>query len=165
MKNRPTSNGAHGSLVTTPMAATMVQLLGGVTSGGVAVTHDEFRAIKKLYGYVPEKPNKKPPAPKPPKREDFKGSYEYENARQKHEEALKAHGKWTDPRAFMQAGADRNAFREAEADGLRLLAWIAKFVEPGQDPLKTLIQFAIEAGVSVDPSDVTWADENLEDVG
>ena len=58
-----------------------------------------------------------------------------------------------------QAGADRDMFRHAEADGLRLLAWIAKYVEKGQDPVKTLIQFASESGVDVSPEDYEGAKE------
>jgi len=59
-----------------------------------------------------------------------------------------------------QAGADRNMFRTLETDGLRLLGWLARYVEPGQDPLKVLIQFAIEAGVDVDPSDVDYSESD-----
>lgn len=57
---------------------------------------------------------------------------------------------------FMQAGADRNALRHAQADGLRLLAWLARHVEPGQDPLRTLVDLACQAGWDVDPLEVDW---------
>lgn len=60
-------------------------------------------------------------------------------------------------REFMQAGADRNALRRAEADGLRLVAWLARYVPSGEDPLKTLIQVASDAGFDVDPEDFDWA--------
>ncbi|HZL96042.1 MAG TPA: hypothetical protein VFB99_20460 [Vicinamibacterales bacterium] len=72
--------------------------------------------------------------------------------------ALRAHAKWEDPRAFMQAGADRDVFRHAELDGLRLLAWIARYVPPGEDPLKSLVMLASDAGWDVDPDDVAWAE-------
>lgn len=52
----------------------------------------------------------------------------------------------SDETLFMQAGSDRNAIRHAETDGLRLLAWIAKFVPPGTDPLKSLIAAAVDSG-------------------
>jgi hypothetical protein len=58
---------------------------------------------------------------------------------------------------FHQAAADRNALRHAESDGLRLLAWIARYVGAGGDPLKTFVQLAVEAGLDVDPSDVEWS--------
>lgn len=64
-----------------------------------------------------------------------------------------------DTNVLLQAGSDRNVLRHAEADGLRLLAWIARYTETGCDPLKVLIQFAIEAGVDVDPSDVDYSEE------
>jgi hypothetical protein len=58
---------------------------------------------------------------------------------------------------FVQAGTDRNVMRHAEFDGLRMMAWLAQYVEPGQDPLRTLVQLAIEAGIDVMPEDVDWA--------
>ena len=64
-----------------------------------------------------------------------------------------------DPNPLLQAGADRNLMRQAEEDGLRLLVWLAKYVEKGTDPLKTLIQLAGDAGFDVDPEDMAWANE------
>lgn len=165
---RPSIDGVHGSLVTTPMAATTMQLLGmGLRVEGVAVTRDELKAMKKLYGYTPEKPNEKPPPPKPPEKPgddaDSLARFRYGEALTAHKRALAAHEKWEDPIAMHQAGADRNLFRHAEADGVRLVAWLAKFVPPGEDPLKTVIQCAVAAGFDVDPSDVTWAGEMDDD--
>lgn len=148
-----------GSLTTTPRAALMMELLGvGVTAGSVALTSTEFDAIKALYGFKPEEPNEKPPPPEPPKREDFEYDWKYEQAVEGHKKALKAHANWQDPRLLLQAGSDRNAVRAAETDGLRLLAWIAKYVPAGDDPLKTLVQMAIEAQWDIDPADYEWAE-------
>jgi hypothetical protein len=101
-----------------------------------------------------------PPEPPKPTGDRWKD----QRALEDHERAVEANAKWKDPRAFLQAGADRNAMRHASSDGLRLLAWIAKFVPPGGDPVKTLVQIASEAGFDVDPSDLTWAfDETATD--
>lgn len=72
---------------------------------------------------------------------------------------VKEKGEKNDPlRAHMQAGADRNLFRHAEADGLRIVAWFAKYLEPGEDPLRWLIQRLVEVGAyDLDPNDVEWA--------
>lgn len=145
--------------VTTPRAASTMALLGsGTVTEGIALTRDEFRAINKLYGFVPEKPNKKPPPPAPPIREDFDMSWKYERALEDHKRAMTAHAAWEDPRPVMQAGADYNAVRAAKADGLRLLAWLAKYVPTGEDPLISLIQLASDAGWDVDPEDVAYAE-------
>lgn len=163
---RPTRDGAHGAGVTTPQVALMMQLLGtGPAAEGVIFSRDEFENIKRLYGFVPEKPNQKPPPPKPPEEKSFKLRYQYEDALRKYEQALAAHDKWEDPLPLMQAGADRNAIRHATHDGLRLLAWIAKFVPPGEDPLKTLVQLASDAGFDVDPEDTSWAEDTSEEEG
>jgi hypothetical protein len=111
----------------------MIKLLGfGVTSDSVTLTTDEFRSIHKLYGFKPEKPDSNPSAPEPSRQ----GS--------------------THP--IMQAGADRNSIRHAESDGLRMVGWIAKFLPEGEDPVKALIQLAVDAGWDVDPEDVTWVE-------
>lgn len=118
---RPTVNGLYDSLCTTPRAGQMMTLLGaGQSTGPFTFSRDEFRAVQKLYGYQAEQPNQKPPPPAQPVREDFQDDWAYRDALRKHQEALKAHQKWKDPIDFMQAGADRNCMRHAEADGLRL---------------------------------------------
>jgi len=148
------------SRVTTPRAAQLVQLLGpGITHGSTTLTRDEFEAVKRLYGFKPEPRGKKPEPPKAPDPNDHQFYRDYEKALRKHEEALKAHAKWEDPQPLMQAGADRNALRAAEADGLRLLAWIAKYVPAGEDPLACLIQAFVAAGCDVDPEDFEWASD------
>jgi predicted NAD/FAD-dependent oxidoreductase len=43
------------------------------------------------------------------------------------------------------------------SDGLRLVAWLARYVEPGKDPLRTLVELACQAGWDVDPIDMGWA--------
>lgn len=150
--------------VTTPFAATMMQLIGvGGTFENVAFSKTEIRNLKKLYGFEAEKPNKKPPPPEAPKREDFGSDWDFERAQRDHKEALKRHADWKDPLPLMQAGADRNLYRHVRGDGLRLAAYIAKFCEPGEDPLKVLIRMAIDAGYAVDPEDVSWAEAEAEE--
>lgn len=152
---RPT---LQGRTVSTPYSAGMMSLLGsGPVFKGLALSKSEHRGLQKLYGFYDEKPNKKPPPPPTPKREDFDMAWKFENAIQDHKNAMQLWDKWEDPRPFLQAGADRDLMREAERDGVRMLAWIAKFTPPGEDPLKTVIQMAADAGFDVDPEDMTYA--------
>jgi hypothetical protein len=148
----------NGCRVTTPRAEGSARLLGAVVFDGVALTLDEMTAIRKLYGFKREGPTPKPEPPEAPKREDFAQDWEYRDAVHAYESALKHHENWEDPRALLQAGSDRNAIRHAKADGLRILAWLAKNVPAGDDPLKSVIQLAIDAGWDVDPSDIEWAE-------
>ena len=157
MSKRPQVDGAS---VTAPSAETTIGLLGpGMTYSGIAFTRDETRALNKLYGFKAEKPNQRPP--KPERRPDPEGTPEYKRwqADAAHKEAVAAWERWTDPMPFMQAGADRNVARHAEHDGLRLIAWLAKFVPGGEDPLKTLVQLAAEVGWDVDAQDIAWAED------
>lgn len=68
----------------------------------------------------------------------------------------------------IRAGNQRNLLRHAEADGLRLVAWMAKYCDPGEDPVKVLVRLFGDAGYEIDPADVNWAygeniGENIED--
>jgi hypothetical protein len=144
-----------GSYTTTPMAAAMMTLLGaGMKSGGVTFSRSETKALAKLYGFKPEAPRQRPPKPEPPHPGPL--NFREEND---YKAALKT---WKDPREFFQAGANRDLLRHAEHDGLRLIAWLAKYVHEGSDPLKTLIQLAVDAGWDVDPTDVAFAGDDLD---
>lgn len=154
---RPQVNGAR---VTTPSAGAMIQLLGsGPVHGGLAVTKSEHRALQRLYGFHDEPPNDRPHAPVAPKREDFADGYKYDRAMREHERAMSAHAKWSDPRAFYQAGADIGLMRRAEADGLRIAAWVARFIPPGEDPLKHVVRAFAALGCDTDPADNGWAND------
>jgi hypothetical protein len=159
---RPTTDGNHGSVTTTPSAASMIRLLGGQRHAGVTLSNDEMRAVNRLYGYKKEQPNVRPPPPVAPVRSDFQSAWEYDAAVRKHKTAMEAHANWEDPMQFMQAGADRNAFKHAEADGLRLVGWLAKHLQPNEDPLRVLVQLAMDAGWDVDHEDVAWASKDEE---
>ena len=135
----------------------MQQLLGSHTYGAVSLTTDEFKRIQKVYGITQEQPAEKPPAPVAPKKEDFAYSWEYQDALRGHETAVAAHARWESPHKLLQAGADINAMRHASVDGLRVVAWLAKYLEAEADPLKLVVQLASEAGYDVDPEDYAWA--------
>lgn len=155
MKNqRP---GQPRRTTTTPHAGAMIEILGGQRDESVTVTNREMNALRRLYGFVPEKPQERPPEPELPSLEGLT-YYEAEQARRDHERALDVWRRWQDPRVLMQAGADRNTFRYAREDGMRLIAWLARYCEPGQDPLKVLVQLCVDAGFDVEPEDVEWAD-------
>ena len=131
----------------------MALLGSGPRHASVTVSRDEYTALNKLYGITTEKPNKRPAKPEPPHagQLSYREEIDYKNA-------VGAWEKWTNPRAYMQAGADINLMRHAESDGLRLVAWLARFVPKGEDPLKTLIQAVTQAGWDVDPNDVAYAE-------
>ena len=147
-----------GLNTTTPNAKVLIQLLGGLSTGSLVFTHDEIRTLNKLYGFTPEKPSSRPP--KPVRSPDPEGTPDFKRqaADEEYKRAVAAWEKWEDPQPLMQAGADRNMFRFAEHDGLRLIAWLAKFVPAGEDPLKTLIHLALDAGYDVSPEDLAYAE-------
>ncbi len=149
------------TLVTTPQSAEVIKLLGpGIHAESLVLSRDEFRAIQKLYGYTKEKPTQRPPEPVDPGHDaawDVKLEYKQVKYVWDH---------WKDPCAMMQAGADRNTLRHAHHDGMRLICWLARYIDPDKDPLKVLIQVVADAGWDVDASDLAWAaDEEDESEG
>lgn len=162
--------GKSGSQFTTPLAESMTRILGpGMVTGGTIFTRDETAALNKLYAFKPEGPGKRPP--KPVRQPDPEGALPHQkrDADEAFMKKVAAWERWEDPQALMQAGADRNMVRHATSDGLRLVAWIAKFVPEGEDPVKTLIQLASQAGWDVSGEDMAWAEDealsDLEDAG
>ena len=154
-----------GSYVTTPQTAEVIELLGSSLSyGGIAFSRDEVRALARLYGFKPEEPHQRPPKPEPVLSEKPLLPWERQDAERAHKAALERWEKWVDPSPMHQAGADRNMIRHAEHDGLRLIAWLAKYIPQGADPLRALIQLAMNAGFDVCPSDVSWAVEDEEEL-
>ncbi len=47
------------------------------------------------------------------------------------------------------AGVTRNLFRYAQADGLRVMAFLSKYLEQGQDPVRLQQELMVEAGFDV----------------
>ena len=126
----------RGRITTTPVAETMIQLLGGEFSGSVCCTQQQVHDLRRLYGFQPD-----PEVSRKPNR-SVRPSDPIDHS--------------STPLAC--AGSIRNMFRAAETDGLRMIAWFAKWCEPDTDPVKALIQLAIDAGWDVDPEDVAWVE-------
>ncbi len=64
--------------------------------------------------------------------------------------------------SLLNAGNERDMFRAAEKDGFRLMATLADLgllEEPGYDPVKILLQMALDAGLDVDGEDVLYLEE------
>lgn len=121
--------------ITTPRNSEVLGLLGGgLVHEGLALTNDETRHLRQLYGFhEPEKPQPT----------DEEPSYRGRDKSQKVAD-------------FHQAGADRNLIRHAQLDGLRIIAWLAKYVDKGEDPLAYLVGVMADSGMDVDVEDVIW---------
>jgi hypothetical protein len=153
--------GQPNYVTTTPSADMMLHLLGGITSGAVALTSDDMAAIQRLYGFTLEPSNQRPDPPvepTPPPPGDYQADMNHRVLMRQYQCALDAWTNWQDPNKLLKAGAERNALRFAETDGLRLLAWIARHCPAGEDPLKVLVQLAVDAGWDVG-DDAEWAEQ------
>lgn len=57
-------------------------------------------------------------------------------------------------------GSLRNIYRHVQRDGLRLMAAISKFLDPGEDPVRLVLGLLRDAGYDVVDY---WEDEDFED--
>lgn len=148
----------RGSYVSSPSSKICIDLLGGGTvHEGVRLSQTEVDRLRELYGYRVEPPHDRPAPPVAPDRSHYECEYDYQREVKKYEDALRVHERWVDPRGFHQVGADRNMIRHAQCDGLRIVAWLSRYVEPGDDPLRSLVGLLSGAGIDIEPSDVAWA--------
>jgi hypothetical protein len=145
----------------------MVELLGGQSFEGVTFTTDQVRRLQAYYGIDPAKT------------EEFVehaiAAREAERARVKEEREKKeadplrsrfdklpeipkplSEKEKEDLRTFERAGSGRNIFRHVRSDGLRLMAFLSKFLEKDEDPVKFVHDLCMEAGYDT-PND--WEEE------
>lgn len=159
---RPTAEG--GRACATPSDATMITLLGGMTFQGVTFTRGQAKALEKFYGYDDQKARRdasdavkeswklqtqkvmdrlKDPKLKDWKRNELMKQLKELQNQQSQEETVKGAA------AFAEAGGVRNRWRIIQEDGLRVMAMLGRFLEPGQDPVKLVVQLMSEAGYDV----------------
>jgi hypothetical protein len=134
---------------------------------GVAFTSDQIKRLRKVYLFTDEfidqqvaeglEAHEKAVAKWQEEYDAIDSDWTRRNFRKKPEpfdaEAM---------RRFYSTGSDRNLFRHAQRDGLRLMAFLSEFVEQGHDPVKLVVQLASEAGFDVG-SHVEWAFDEEED--
>lgn len=65
------------------------------------------------------------------------------------------YGYTREPNEFVQTGSDISMLRHAQIDGARMLAVFARFVEPGDDPVKEMLRVLCDAGFDIS-DDANW---------
>jgi len=58
-----------------------------------------------------------------------------------------------DENPLMAAGSRRNLFRYATRDGLRVMAFLARYCEPGEDPVQLVAEGLVELGYDCELED------------
>lgn len=51
---------------------------------------------------------------------------------------------------FVRTGSIRNLFRHANSDGLRIMAFLSKFCEPGEDPVQLIARVLADQGYDIE---------------
>ncbi len=146
MNARPGGFKFHAS---TPQSAGCIDLLGGESFNGVTFTHDEVRALTRVYGYDLEGKDVVVPEPEvqaPPQGASFWEVRKYEEGLR---QAKKSKPSLESLQKMDRAGAFRNLMRNVECDGKRIMGLLARFLEPGDDPVKIVAQLMRDAGWDV----------------
>jgi hypothetical protein len=158
-------------IVDTPTTWTLMQLLGvNCSHNGVAFSKDQERFLGAFYGFdlvVDEQVAIETLETVQIKYEKETVEFEtqhklYTQDRQTYQKqyGVMAPKKPVKPNQvssllLLKAGSRRNLFRYVERDGLRLMAFLAQYLEPNQDPVKLLAQLCIDAGFDVS-EDYDW---------
>ncbi len=132
------------------MDVVTISLLGGHGFGNMTTTETQFKALTRYYGHDPEYAARI-------SQETRDLSYaNHQTALAKWEEASpgareRRKPKWVEPdiegvAQFVQAGGDRGLLREARLDGLRLMAFLAKYLEDTEDPVQFVESLICQAG-------------------
>ena len=142
--------GEGGMRAATKSDAAVISLLGGRShSAGVTMTRDQWARLGKFYTYdlSPEGPPTPLPAEpaRPAPDADYYKRQDYEAAMRAWRQACANHSP-QGVHKFALAGAERNLDRHVAADGVRLMAFLSRFLEDGQDPVALVAQLLAEAG-------------------
>ena len=154
----------------TPLTTDLLNLMpvGRRRYGSVCFTADQMRALKALYGYddaVDE-------AAQRAATKAAQANYEVRHAEWVKSLPHEGSKAWVrrpeepqppkSPMAglkFLREGSERNLFRHVEVDGLRVMAFLAPFLEPDEDPVVAVAKLAQAAGWDVQP----WWDDAEDD--
>lgn len=155
----------QGSLCSTPSAAVSIDLLGGYRYESVTFSTDELRALERLYEFDLSKSVNEA---------RHHAEEAHAAAVVQYEAAKAASSPWNWPTIhppkppdlagaarWQRSGDIRNLMRHAEADGLRLIGAIARYLSPGEDPVKILLSLMAQAGFDVQ-EDPDWYNEEEE---
>jgi hypothetical protein len=66
---------------------------------------------------------------------------------------------------LVNEGNERDMFRAAERDGFRVLTTLADLgllENPGEDPVKIILELALDLGFDVDSQDILYCEEEVE---
>jgi len=147
----------------TPFDKTSIALLGGHTFEGVNFTLDQAKRLRDFYGLDPNF-----------EKRSVQWSVE---AREKERERIEAENEAKAPfqtkqippplseddkrgmLRFYEAGRDVGCFRRARTDGLRVMAYLSKFMEKGEDPVRFIQGLCADAGYDA-PDE--WGDDEDE---
>lgn len=68
----------------------------------------------------------------------------------------------SDDNILTQAGDQRNLMRYVQADGMRVMAFLARYLEPGEDPVRVVQDLFMQTGFDV--PDFDWDYKGDEDI-
>ena len=184
-KNDPFKVPGVGLNVDTPSTWRMMQLLGsGIVHEGHAFSKSQEKHLKDFYGFSQKKDEDDAAAQLAKTQETYEarsadywaakalgakspeGKAAWEAYAQKWDRSAR-YGSAEPPKppvggstlGLLEAGTNRNLVRYVDRDGRRVMAFLAAFLEPGEDPVKLVAQLCSQAGYDV-TEDTEWMYED-----
>jgi hypothetical protein len=157
----PKLPGAPTRYCDTSTSADMIALLGGSSFESVSFTRDQVRALSRVYGFDADLNARLDEAERQHAEQEQATKERHAQVGAKYPLVLRPFDRAA-MRRFMQSGDERNLFRHAKRDGLRIMAFLSRFCDPDEDPVKVVVRVMHAAGYDVDPADMAWADADFD---
>lgn len=156
-----------GAIYVRPIDEDLVQILGaGWKSGGVTITRDQMKALRRYYGFDPDYPNRTVEEGRKAheaKMEEWRKEMAEASTSYERRKIENRRPKPYDEGAlieFYQGGSGTNLLRQAEVDGKRAMAFLARYLRPDEDVVHFLEGLLIEMGYDVPYGG--WEEEEYE---
>jgi hypothetical protein len=163
------SMNVHESLRTaTPADEVSLAFMKGHHHQGVMLTQTQVDRLYAFYGFDRKATSQRVAESKKLAEDSYQARVaewgsEYKNRLVKPKPPVKHDFDAKGAAAFFDAGDHRNLFRHVTHDALRIMAFLAPFLQKGEDPVKLVAQLCIDAGYDVGYEVVDWLEGACED--
>ena len=167
MEKRPTLDTPRRGRfpIVRPCDKTSLTLLGGVTTGNsTLITNSQYKALLKFYDFDLDYAKKHAKYAVDSYQKRYEADLrEYQEDRTRTVREPKkpdAEKVYKEHLALMEAGDRGNLWKHVEGDGQRVMAFLARHLEVGEDPVRLLENILTEVGYGMSPGEWDMEDDD-----
>jgi len=150
----------------TQVDSSLIALIGGYTWEGVNFTRDQVQSLMRFFSFDPEHTSRRVESGLVKARDAHsKKKREYDAALAQGMHYARDPGKFSEEKyhegsaRFFDTGDERDVARCTSHEGLRVMAYLSRFLEPGEDPVRLVARgmaaLGFEAGI-----DECWPEDD-----